>query len=151
MKYLRIGCVAIFLGALAGCSGKVPANLGVRDGRLAPCPASPNCVSSMADAEGAKIAPYSFSGGRARAEAALKEIVVGEKGATIIQESEGYLYVEFRSKVLGFVDDVEFYLPPQQRQVEVRSASRLGYWDLGANRRRLERLGELFRAKLAGS
>jgi uncharacterized protein (DUF1499 family) len=149
MKIGRIGLLAALLLAQAGCSGTAPGNLGVRDGRLMPCPQSPNCVSSMEERERAKIVPFNYSVGRAHAEAALKEIVLAERGATIVRDGDGYLYAEFRSAVFRFVDDVEFYLPPERRQVEVRSASRLGYWDLGANRRRLERLREMFVAKVA--
>lgn len=150
MKIVRIGLLACLFIAQAGCSGRAPGNLGVHDGRLAPCPESPNCVSSMESAERAKIAPFHYSVGRAQAEAALREILLGEKGAEIIRQDDGYLYAEFRSNVFRFVDDVEFYLPAERRQVEVRSASRLGYWDLGANRRRIERLRELFVARVGG-
>ncbi len=60
-------------------------------------------------------------------------------------EEEAYWHVEFRSRVFRFVDDVEFLFGPAGRQIHVRSASRVGYSDFGANRRRIEEIRALFR------
>ncbi len=119
-------------------SGKRPSDLGVRDGKLKPPPSSPNCVSSQAQDETHSIAPLAY---RSTAEAALKaiaEIVRSSPRTRIISQTNDYLYAEYETALMGYVDDVEFWLPPGEKIVHVRSASRLGYSDLGLNRKRVE-------------
>ncbi len=127
-----------FIGGLAG---QRPTTLGVKDGKLSPCPDTPNCVISEsdtdADAEHA-IAPLAYSGDPARAMALLEAVVNAMSRTAIIEKTDRYLYAEFTSKLMGFVDDVEFYLDPSTPVIQVRSASRLGQSDLGANRKRIE-------------
>jgi len=123
-------------------SGQRPTNLGVHDGRLISCPASPNCVCSHdSDAQHA-IAPLSYSGTPAEAMHTLKEIIQSLERTAIITETDTYLYAEFTSKLMGYVDDVEFYLDPTGAVIQVRSASRLGKSDLGVNRQRIELIRE---------
>lgn len=123
-------------------SWKRPANLGVRDGRLAPCKRSPNCVSSQADPSDREhyIAPIAFAGSMQQLRKAIEALAL----ATIIEEKGNYLYAEFRTPILRFVDDVEFYL--DQGLIQVRSASRLGRRDFRANRNRVEQLRTLIQA-----
>lgn len=116
-------------------SGKKPDNLGVKDGKLAACPGTPNCVSSQSEADKEKIAPLSMV-----SIAEIKKVVSGMERTTIIEESDNYLYAEFQSKLMGFVDDVEFYLDSAANVVHVRSASRLGQSDAGVNRKRVEEI-----------
>ncbi|BAZ49686.1 hypothetical protein NIES4103_22980 [Nostoc sp. NIES-4103] len=125
-------------------AGKRPNNLGVRNGKLAPCPNSPNCVSSQSSDAAHKIAPLTFTSTPENAIAALKSVIESLPRTTIITESKDYLYAEFKSALLGFVDDVEFYLDRNANVIQVRSASRLGLSDLGVNRQRIETI----RAKL---
>ena len=122
-------------------SGKRPDSLGVTGGRLVPCKPSPNCVSSQADAGDAVhyIAPLAAPDPE-RAFAALKREVRATPRVTIVTEAPQYLYAEYRSLVFGFVDDVEFWLDPGAKVIQVRSASRLGRSDLGVNRARVEAL-----------
>jgi uncharacterized protein (DUF1499 family) len=126
------------LAALAGCSGSAPANLGVQDGRLAPCPTSPNCVNSQAGDSDKHIAPLPLKGDRAQTQALLVKLLSSEPRVTLVEQKEHYLRAEFASKLLGFVDDVEFLIGEQH--VDVRSASRLGYSDFDVNRKRIEQL-----------
>lgn len=123
-------------------AGRPPTNLGAKDGRLAPCPSSPNCVASQADPADAThyIAPIAFKGDARAAWRALREAIAASARARIVTERDGYLRAEFTSKVMGFVDDVEFLLDPGTRVIHVRSASRLGYRDFGVNRARIEAL-----------
>jgi uncharacterized protein (DUF1499 family) len=120
-------------------SGTRPSNLGVKDGKLTPCPDSPNCVCSCfpQDATHA-IEPLTYRSNQAEAIAALKQIIRATDRAEIIIESPDYIYAEFTSKLMGYVDDVEFYGNPSENSIQVRSASRLGKSDLGANRKRIE-------------
>lgn len=129
-------------------SWKRPGNLGVTDGRLAPCRRTPNCVSSQADPADAEhaIAPIPFTGDAAAAIAAARKAVESMQRATVIREAPGYLYAEFRSKLLGFVDDVEFAFDEKAGLLHVRSSSRLGRRDFGVNRARVESL----RARIEG-
>jgi len=130
--------MALGLLGLAGCAGERPNNLGAREGMLAPCPRSPNCVSSQADDGKHRIAPLAFSGDPDEAFARLKQ-VLGRRGDTaVIDEKPGYLRVELRTTL--FVDDGEFLLDRANAVIHVRSASRLGYSDFGKNRSRLEEI-----------
>ena len=117
-----------------------PTNLGVNGGRLARCRRTPNCVSSQADPADAEhyIAPIPFKGD---AMAAVRRAVAALPRATIIEEKQNYLYAEFRSRLLGYVDDVEFFY--DGAAIQVRSASRLGRRDFGVNRKRVEKLRAL--------
>lgn len=126
-------------------AGNRPNNLGVNNGKLAPCPNSPNCVSSQSSDVGHSIAPLTYSSTPEEAIAKLKSVIESLPRTKIITESNDYLYAEFKSALMGFVDDVEFYLDPKANVIQVRSASRLGQSDLGVNRKRIETI----RAKLA--
>ena len=125
-------------------SGKRPSDLGVRSGNLKAPPPSPNAVSSQAGDASHQIAPLAYKSSPENAMKALKAIVEGTANARIVESKPDYLYAEYTSPLLGFVDDVEFYAPPNARIIHVRSASRLGYSDLGVNRKRIEAI----RAKL---
>jgi len=129
---------------LAMFNWRRPANLGVTNGRLAPCRRTPNCVSSQADPGDGEhyIAAIPFRGD---AMSAVKRAVAAMPRATIVSETENYLYAEFRSKVLGFVDDVEFFFDGSA--IQVRSAARLGRRDFGVNRARIEKLRRLLETK----
>lgn len=129
-------------------SWKRPGNLGVTDGRLAPSRRTPNCVSSQADPADRVhfIAPIPFAGDAAAAIAAARRAVEGMRRSTVIREAPGYLYAEFRSRLLGFVDDVEFAFDGRAGVLHVRSSSRLGQRDYGVNRARVESL----RRRIAG-
>jgi uncharacterized protein (DUF1499 family) len=119
-----------------------PGNLGVKDGRLAPPKRTPNCVSSQADPSDTEhyIAPIGFKGGAPEAMAAARKAVESRPGATVIRQEGNYLYAEFRTKVMRFVDDVEFVFDGKAGLIHVRSASRLGRRDFGVNRARIDAL-----------
>ena len=127
--------------SLLNFTGKKPDNLGVKEGKLAPCPGTPNCVSSQSEQPQFQIEPLPPV-----AIAEVKKVVEGMEGTTIVEETDNYLYAEFQSKLMGFVDDVEFYLDNNENVLHVRSASRLGRSDLGVNRQRVEAI----RGKLSG-
>ncbi len=134
--------ISVFTGMLASCSGEKPTQLGVFGGRLSECPDSPNCVSSQAEDAAHRIAPLEFKDEPEPAFSRLKQILVRRGDTDIIEELPGYLQVEFHT--LLFVDDGEFLLDDEQRLIQVRSASRLGYSDLGKNRSRLEEIRQQF-------
>jgi uncharacterized protein (DUF1499 family) len=122
-------------------SWKRPDNLGVRNGQLAPCKRSPNCVSSQANPSDLEhyIPPIHGSMG------SVRKVVESLPRTKVIRGEGNYLYAEFRSKLLGYVDDVEFLFDGSV--IHVRSCSRLGRRDFGVNRRRVEELRRLIEAR----
>ena len=136
--------MALGLFGLIGCAGEHPNNLGVREGILAPCPGSPNCVSSQAANDRHRIAPLVFSGDPSAAFVRLKRVLSGRSDTIIVDDLPDYLRVELRTML--FVDDGEFLLDRTNKVIHVRSASRLGYSDLGKNRSRLEAIRGQFLA-----
>jgi len=125
---------------LASCAGSRPTNLGVKDTRLSPCPSSPNCVCSDDLDSPHAIPVFRLTGSSADGWRAAKAAVAALPRTTIVTQTDDYLHAECASAVLGFVDDLEFYLRSEAGVIAVRSASRLGYSDMGVNRRRIEEL-----------
>jgi uncharacterized protein (DUF1499 family) len=125
-------------------SGTRPTNLGINNGKLLDCPNSPNCVSSQSTDAEHKIAPLTYTGDPAKALADLKAVIASLPRTKIITAEGNYIYAEFASKLMGYVDDVEFYLNADKGLIEVRSASRLGQSDLGVNRDRIETIRSKF-------
>lgn len=113
-------------------------------GRLRACPDSPNCVSSQARDAAHRVEPIAFAGDPAAVPDRLRRVVVSLPRARIVSASENYLHAEFTSLLFRFVDDVELLVDPAERLIHVRSASRVGYSDLGANRRRVEAIRRAF-------
>lgn len=130
------------IASLFHFAGSPPKNLGVNGGKLSPCPSSPNCVSSQGTDPEHYIEPFTSDSDLKETFAKLKETIDSLKEAQIVQADERYIYAEFTSKLMGFVDDVEFYLDETMGTIEVRSASRLGESDLGVNRKRIEAIRE---------
>ena len=126
------------LVVLSACSGTPPDNLGLHDGRLTACPDSPNCVNSQASDPRHAIAPLPLKGSPEQTQAQLKAVLGSEPRVRLVEETPGYLRAEFSSRLMRFVDDVEFKIGATA--VDVRSASRLGYKDFEVNRERIEHL-----------
>lgn len=136
----------LFLGVfMIGCTGVRPANLGVREGKLAPCPSTPNCVSSQSSDKEHSVDPIRYSGGAKDAMTRLKKIIEDMPRAAVITETDHYLQAEFTSLIFRFVDDVEFSVDDAAGLIHVRSASRLGKSDLGVNRKRVEAVREAWK------
>lgn len=112
--------------------------------RISDCPASPNCVSSRSSDQDHYVDPFPVGVAAEEAWTLLKRALESEPRVRVVEEDRErwYLRAEATSRLFRFVDDVEFQLVPEQRLVHVRSASRVGYWDLGVNRLRIERLRE---------
>jgi uncharacterized protein (DUF1499 family) len=147
--------VAIVISIAAACIAGMfllsvmaspPSDLGVRDGRLAKCPDSPNCVSTQAEDRDHWIAPLTVQKDSKNAIDVLEGIVLQLPRTQIIEKSPNYLRAEFRSAFFRFVDDVEFYVETESGHVHFRSASRVGRSDLGVNRVRMEQIRSLFHA-----
>jgi uncharacterized protein (DUF1499 family) len=144
---LAIGAalLPIFMPILS-CAGNRPSNLGISNGGLAPCPSSPNCVSSDARGKDYHVLPLELAAPPVKAWQSAREVVSEFPRTRIVTETTNYLHAECRSLLFRFVDDLELHLRPAEGIIAIRSASRLGYSDFGVNRRRVEDL----RASLRG-
>jgi uncharacterized protein (DUF1499 family) len=109
---------------------------------LPPCPAKPNCVSSQA-ADGHHIEPFKITGDAGLAFEKLRKLLALRSDATLVSSDDTAIRVEFRT-LLGFVDDGLFVLDAATNSIHIRSAARLGYWDLGKNRSRMEEIRREF-------
>ncbi len=137
--------LAILAGQLGMFKGVAPNDLGVAEGRLKLPADTPNSVSSQADLypnhpqhSYARIEPLPLVGDSKSTLERIKAIIESMPGSEVITYQEHYLYVQFTTRVMKFVDDAEFWFDPQSNVVQVRSASRLGKSDLGVNRKRIE-------------
>jgi len=138
----RIAGVALLAAACAG-GGPLPREDGAA---LAPCPRSPNCVSSLASDDGHRVAPLALRAPADLAWAGVRRAVEALPRTRIVDERPGYLRAECTSRWLRFVDDLELALAPDGARIDVRSASRVGHSDLGVNRARVESLRASLRA-----
>jgi uncharacterized protein (DUF1499 family) len=134
--------------ALLGVLSRKAPTLGASNGQLKPCPeGSQNCVCSQSESN--RIAPFSFQGSGEQALNRLEGIIARQPGATVVERSPTYLRAEFQSRIFRFIDDVEFLAVADENVLHVRSASRVGRSDLGANRKRVESLRTQFDAATA--
>jgi uncharacterized protein (DUF1499 family) len=123
------------------------ANSSLSAGRLAPCPRTPNCVSTQApEGSSKRMDPIPYSGSLDQARARLVEVLRNHPRTRIVREEPGYLKAECRSAFFRFVDDVELVFDDEAKQIHFRSASRLGRRDFGVNRQRMEEISAAFLA-----
>ncbi len=121
-----------------------PTGLGVHSGRLAACPDRPNCVSSFAEDEEHRVEPLALDGEPATALAKLKRILEAMPRTVVADASGNYLRAEATSVIFRYVDDLEILIDAGDGKIHLRSASRVGYSDLGVNRRRVQALAEAY-------
>ncbi|MFB5663364.1 DUF1499 domain-containing protein [Alteribacillus sp. HJP-4] len=115
---------------------------------LPPCPSSPNCITSMCDPSDKKhyVEPILFRGEMEEAKQMIRQIIQENEQASLVRDDTDYIKSIFRTKLLRFIDDVDFYFG-QQGYVHLRSASRMGYFDLGQNRKRAQEIKNAFAEK----
>ncbi|MGF1578358.1 MAG: DUF1499 domain-containing protein [Gemmataceae bacterium] len=122
-----------------------PDDLGVAEGKLRPCPNSPNCVcTSSEDDKEHHMDAIPLEGTNEEAIARLKKALATLPRTEIITEKENYIHAESTSLIFRFVDDVEFFVDTDANKIHFRSASRVGYSDLGVNRARMEQLRKAY-------
>ncbi len=148
---------AIGLGARMYWLGKksssvVNNKLGVVEGHLQACGEKPNCVSSSADpASDFYIEPIqdqNIEGTWDDLNMLLQDMLKDKSRFKILKQETNYIHIMAISKIFGFIDDVEFHLVPEKGLIEIRSQSRVGYSDMGANRKRLEKIRKQLHPKL---
>ncbi len=145
LKYITMFLALITLAVVGYFfyQGKVSQKQGFRHttaAKLSACPNTPNCVCSEypEDAEH-YISALGLDGlDLATITSAIKEI-----GGTIVVQDDAYISAEFKSGLFGFVDDFEVRVDEQNNQIHLRSASRVGRSDLGANRNRVEKFKQV--------
>ena len=122
------------------------ADIGMVGQQFQSCPNRPNCVSSMARPNNKThyIAPLVYTGTQANAMQDLRSVLFDMSRSKLMKQGSQYLHYEFRSRWLSFVDNVEFYFPEKESIIHMRSASEMGYSDLGVNRQRLEKIRTAF-------
>lgn len=144
MMWSRVPLLSAALLGLVSCHGTRPDIVGRGLDGIAPCPSTPNCVSTYASDSAHAIAPITFQGEADEAMERLVAVVNNMERTEIVTRSDRYLYVEFTTKVWRFVDDVEFVVDDSSSTIQFRSASRLGKSDLGVNRDRMEEVRRRF-------
>ena len=158
LKWVLIALVVVVLGAVgAGQAGlfqsTAPNDLGVRDGKLKPPSDTDNSVTSQAalypdhpQRRYSDITPLPLRGDGPATIAKIKGVVGAMDGAKIVRSDPDYLYAQYTTRLMKFVDDVEFWYDPAARVIQVRSASRVGKGDMGVNRKRIEAVREALAA-----
>ena len=148
---VTLGASVLIAGQLNLLAGKMPENLGVTNGRLQPPSLTPNSVSSQAalyrdhpQRAYADIAPLNYTGDGQVAMKQLAMILKSSERTAVITQDPGYIYAQSKTAVLQFTDDLEFWLDSQNAVIQIRSASRLGRKDFGANRARIEAIRARF-------
>lgn len=134
----------LLIFVLLASSGNRMVEDGIPDGRLPPCPATPNCVSSQSIDKKHAVKPLHYQGKMEDARHRLMEVIKGQKRARVIDVHGNYIHAEFTSALFRFVDDVDFLMDDTAKIIHVRSASRVGSYDLGVNRRRVNDLRAQF-------
>lgn len=150
---LGLAALTLLAAQFGAFSGRAPGHMGPRDGRLKPPLKTPNSVSSQADMwvqhpmqDYARIAPLALKGDGPATIAQIKRIAETMPGAKVVESRPDYLYVQFSTRLMKFVDDAQFWFDPASGLVQVRSASRLGRKDFGVNRSRIEAIRQALAA-----
>ena len=142
---LKIMLLIVGIALFSPAAGKANPRTGVSDGKLQPCPDSPNCVSSQSVQPAHAIEPLAFEGSWPQAKEKLLQTLLSIKHCRIVTEQADYIHAEFTSAIFRFVDDVEFLADDVRKIIHVRSASRVGYSDFGVNQRRVEAIRNLIK------
>ena len=139
----ELSVLSFFALFLVSCAASESFEGQLFDGKLRPCPESPNCISSEKEGIEHFVEPLTFQGDVEMASKRIKKALLS-MGGLIRIEQEGYIWATFTSRVFRFVDDMEFRIVAGKGLIHMRSGSRVGYSDLGVNRRRAEELRKRF-------
>ena len=125
-----------------------PKDLGVKDGKLAKMPNSPNAVSSQTDIEEKRVEPLIFSGDLENSKSKILNIIANYKTAEIVKNEKNYIHVIFKTSGMKYKDDVEFYFDESNKLIHFRSASRVGYSDMGLNKERYNEIKNKYNGEM---
>jgi uncharacterized protein (DUF1499 family) len=140
MSRICSGLLAMTVVTIVSYTTMGKTNMDRNHSKLLPCAEKPNCVSSQSENISSYVDPVRYRVSDQKLGRYLKKLIDAMPRTTIVEKDSRYLHVEFRSAVFGFVDDVEFIFGNPPGVLHIRSASRVGYWDFGVNRRRVERI-----------
>ncbi|MFD1384206.1 DUF1499 domain-containing protein [Rhodanobacter aciditrophus] len=147
VRWVFVVIIAMLIGffVYVEMNNEMPQDLGVNEGLLLPCPDTPNCVSSQADAEDEEhyVEPIIYRGNVKDAQLAVEQFFLSQPDTRIVESRLGYTHIVVDSRLFGFRDDVELYFPEADSVMHVRSASRVGYDDLGVNQERVRQIRNL--------
>ena len=147
-NFTRFYVVLLGLAAFTtGCSGIKSDKAEFGSKALADCPDQPNCVSSKARDKSRSIEPFYVKGDPMKVWNAVTGIIAGFPRTTIVKATDRHLHAECKSRLFGFTDDLELMLDASANVIEIRSASRIGYYDFGVNRRRVSGLRQILKEK----
>lgn len=148
MKLLIVApiLVLVVVAFLGMKNTRTPSGLGLVNGELAPVPKSPNAVSSQTDDPQKRVAPFPFKESLKSTRKAIKRALEAYGNITVQAEKENYLHAVSTTKWMRFKDDLEFFFDEKEKVVHFRSASRVGYSDLGVNRKRYRELMKYYTA-----
>ncbi len=144
MKHLRLFFLMFVLMIVTGCQTVDSVTGGLKDGKLRPCPDTPNCVCTQDPVESHRAEPLRYTGPQEEAREKLLMIVRHMAQSTLVTSELDYIHVEFRSAFFEFVDDAEFLFDDSAKLIHFRSAARTGYYDFSVNRRRMEEIRRRF-------
>ncbi len=147
MTRARPGALLLLIFPALGCASAGGPTLGVVNGKLSPCSAAPHCVSSQYDGGLHATAPIAYEASREEARERFVSIVRSVPRAEVLTDSPDYIHAAFTSRFFHYVDDVEIYLDDRAKVAHIRSSSRVGFYDFGANRRRVKEIRERFLAE----
>lgn len=140
---ISVAPVTLWLMVCVGCAS-TPPRLGVHNGALAPCRHKSNCVNSQEHGYYSYVSPIIYNGTMEEARARLLSILEKTKRTKIVVSEPDYIRAECTSAVFRFVDDLEFYFPPEEKIIHVRSGARVGHADFRVNLRRVEKIRKQF-------
>lgn len=147
VRWILVVIIAMLIGffVYVEMNNEMPQDLGVNEGLLLPCPDTPNCVSSQADTadEEHYVEPILYRGGVKEAQLAVEQLFLAQPNTRIVDSRLGYSHIVVDSRLFGFTDDVELYFPEADSVMHIRSASRVGYDDLGVNQERVRQIRDL--------
>lgn len=139
-RFAAVMALAVTLGAC----GLGSENLRPAGGPLAPCDGGPHCVSSMEENPDRRVEPFRYADSPEQARARLIALLAAEPSFTLVTSAPDYLHLEATTHRMRYVDDVEFLFAPNEPRIDVRSSSRIGWYDFQTNRERVERLRAAF-------
>lgn len=148
LLFKPVAAAIVMTAGLIGCASTPPKHFTRSADDFTPCSKAPHCVSSQAEPDSGKhVPPLAFSASADGARQALLKTLYARDDATVERADARFVHATFRT-TLGFVDDVTFLIQRQRQVIDVKSSSRIGYYDFGVNRRRVEALRRDFAARL---
>jgi len=139
-----LGAMGVIIIYMFVKNNLIPNNLGVNNGMLAKMPKTPNAVSSQTEEKDKSIEALEFRENLVNSKKRVIKAIESYGNAKIIKNETNYIYVIFTTGLMKYHDDVEFYFDESKKLIQIRSASRIGYSDMGLNRERYNKIKEVY-------